>query len=263
MKLSIIIPVYNEENTIEILIKKVLNNQYSNKEMIIIDDYSTDNSLKILNTYKKKIKVIKNKKKTRFGSFNQINAYYKGFLASRGSFIFFLDSDDFYNKEKLKIVIKKFETQRHLNIIFDLPILKFKRKIKKNKFNQKSFIFSNWPRFTPQSCISLKRHYAKELFLKLNLKKFETLWFDFRIASYTYIRYRNIYILKNYLTYYRQLDNSASKEYKFFSKKWWFRRKQAHDFIDYLSKKTRIKNKTTLDKFLTSLINLIFNPTKN
>ena len=39
MKLSIIIPVYNEENTIEILIKKVLNNQYSNKEMIIIDDY--------------------------------------------------------------------------------------------------------------------------------------------------------------------------------------------------------------------------------
>ena len=176
---------------------------------------------------------------------------------------FFLDSDDFYKKEKLKIVIKKFETQKHLNIIFDLPILKFKRKIKKNKFNQKSFFFSNWPRFTPQSCISIKRDYAKELFVKLNFKKFETLWFDFRIASYTYMRCHNIYILKNYLTYYRQLDNSASKEYKFFSKKWWFRRKQAHDFIDYLSKKINIKNRNTLDKIITSLINLIINPIKN
>ena len=36
MKLSIIIPVYNEENTIEILIKKVLNNQYLIKKWLLL-----------------------------------------------------------------------------------------------------------------------------------------------------------------------------------------------------------------------------------
>ena len=64
MKLSIIIPVYNEENTIEILIKKVLDNHYANKEIIIIDDFSTDNSLKILDKFKDlpDIKILRHEK---------------------------------------------------------------------------------------------------------------------------------------------------------------------------------------------------------
>ena len=44
MKLSVIIPVYNEENTIELLINKVINNNYDNKYIIIIDDFSKDKS---------------------------------------------------------------------------------------------------------------------------------------------------------------------------------------------------------------------------
>ncbi len=51
MKLSIIIPVYNEENTIKKLIHKVINNNYENKEIIIIDDCSSDKSLEIINNY--------------------------------------------------------------------------------------------------------------------------------------------------------------------------------------------------------------------
>tara|TARA_B100001559_G_scaffold249219_1_gene212553 strand:- start:2049 stop:2342 length:294 start_codon:yes stop_codon:yes gene_type:complete len=97
------------------------------------------------------------------------------------------------------------------------------------------------------------------MFLKLNLKKFETLWFDFRIASYTFLKYGDIYIYKKYLTYYRQLDNSASKEFKTFSKKWWLRRKQAHDFIDSFSKKLQVTNKNTLDKVITLIINKLLN----
>lgn len=256
---SIIIVNFNNADLLIQSLKSALNQSYKNREVIVVDDFSTDHSLKILKSFKKRIRIIRNKKKTLVGSYNQINSYYLGFLKSKGKYIFFLDSDDFYNKNKLKKVIKEFESKKNLQIIFDLPILKFPKKIKKEKFFQRSFNFSNWPRFTPQSCISLKRSYAKELFLKLKIKKFETLWFDFRIASYTFMKEKNIFVLNKYLTYYRQLENSASKEYKIFSKKWWFRRQEAHDFIDYLFKKNRLKNRITLDKVITMIVNKFLN----
>lgn len=64
MKLSIIIPVFNEENTIDELITKVINNQYENKEIIIVDDFSHDRSFEIINKYKdnKMFKIIKHEK---------------------------------------------------------------------------------------------------------------------------------------------------------------------------------------------------------
>ena len=46
--LSIVIPVYNELNTIQTIIKKILNNKIYNYEIIVIDDYSTDGTRKVL-----------------------------------------------------------------------------------------------------------------------------------------------------------------------------------------------------------------------
>ena len=48
MKLSVIIPCYNEKNTIEKIIKAVKNSSYDNLEIIIIDDFSTDGTREIL-----------------------------------------------------------------------------------------------------------------------------------------------------------------------------------------------------------------------
>ncbi len=48
MKLSVVIPCYNEANTIEELIDTVLSAPYPDKEMIIVDDYSTDGTRQIL-----------------------------------------------------------------------------------------------------------------------------------------------------------------------------------------------------------------------
>ena len=256
---SIIIVNFNNAKLLNQSLDSALNQSYKFKEIIVVDDYSTDNSLQVLKKFKNKIKLIKNKKKTLQGSFNQINSYYKGFLKTKGEYIFFLDSDDFYNKNKVKILIEEFQLNNSLKIIFDLPILKFKKKQIKKKFFQKSFILSNWPRFTPQSCISVKKDYAKELFKNLNIKKFDTIWFDFRIAGYSFLKNNKIFVYKKYLTYYRQLDNSASKEFKFFTKKWWERRKQAHEFIDYISKKLSKKNRITFDKIITRSINQILN----
>lgn len=61
-KLSIIVPVYNEVNTVEIILKKLINLKLFNnlkKELIIVDDCSTDGSIDIIKKYEKKYSYIK------------------------------------------------------------------------------------------------------------------------------------------------------------------------------------------------------------
>ena len=108
------------------------------------------------------------------------------------------------SKNKIRFLIKNLN-DKNIKLIFDLPIYKFKKKKFKKKFSKKKFLISSWPRFSPQSCISIDRKFAEEIFKNLNIKKFETLWFDFRIASYSFIKNNNLHIVRKYLTYYRQL----------------------------------------------------------
>ena len=167
--------------------------------------------------------------------------------------MFFLDSDDYFKKNKVQYLVNQFK-QTKANLIFDLPIIKFKKKIVFNKFKQKRFIFSGWPRFSPQSCISIKKKYAKEIFNNVRLYKFESIWLDFRIAIYHFLKNKELFVLNKHLTYYRQLDNSASKNFKTLSKNWWFRRVQAHEFVDFFSIKLNQNKKMNLDKFITKLV---------
>ena len=152
-KVSIIIVNYNNAKYLENCINSVFNQSYKNKEIIVVDDISEDNSLDVLKKFKKKIKIIINKRKTSQGSYNQINSYYKGFVKSKGDYIFFLDSDDYFKKKKVELIVNKFRSKNSLNLIFDLPIFKFRNKEIKKNFRQKKFLISSWPRFSPQSCI--------------------------------------------------------------------------------------------------------------
>lgn len=61
MKVSIIIPVFNSEKHLKDCLESIINQTYSNLEIICINDCSTDNSLEILKEYEKKdtrIKII-------------------------------------------------------------------------------------------------------------------------------------------------------------------------------------------------------------
>ena len=124
---SVIIVNYNNAKFLEQSIKSILNQTYKDVEIIVVDDKSTDDSLNKLSKYKNKIKIIKNKKKTNQGSYNQINSYYNGYLKSKGNYLFFLDSDDYFKKSKIEYLVSEFKKKK-LNLIFDLPILKYKKK---------------------------------------------------------------------------------------------------------------------------------------
>lgn len=62
--ISILITNYNKEKFLNKSLKSVLNQTYSNYEIILFDDSSTDNSIKIIQKYKK-IKLIRNKSKKK------------------------------------------------------------------------------------------------------------------------------------------------------------------------------------------------------
>ncbi len=256
-EVSIIIVNYNNAKFLGKSITSAISQNYKNKEIILVDDNSTDNSMEIIKKFKNKIILLQSKKRTKEGSYNQINCYYHGVVKSKGKYIFFLDSDDYFTKNKVKHVVSEFKKKSKINAIFDLPIWLYKKKIIKKQFVQKKFVFSSWPRFSPQSCIAVRRKFALDFFKIIKLNKFEALWFDFRLASYTFLKTGEIYILKKYLTYYRQLDNSASKKYKILSKNWWYRRNQAHEFIIFLRTKLKLKNKITLDRLLTKIMSYL------
>jgi len=101
---SIITPVYNSEKLIRETIECVLNQTYTNWEMLLVDDCSTDNSAKLIKEYAKKDSRIKYiKLKNNSGAAIARN---KALEKSQGRFIAYLDADDILKKEKLEKQIK-------------------------------------------------------------------------------------------------------------------------------------------------------------
>ena len=255
LKASILIANYNNDKYIKDCISSLLNQTYKNIEIIFHDDCSNDRSLIKIKNYKN-IKVIKNKKRTSKGSFNQIKAYQRAFKKSSGDIILFLDSDDFYKVNKIKKIIKTFKKNKNISTVFDLPIFYNQKKII-NKKIKKPIVENYWPYIAPQSCISMRRKEFKKILKKINFNLFSDIWMDFRIALYTKQISKNSMIINENLTYYRQTPEMASSKFKFLSIPWWKRRKQAHEYVKYFFKKNNILYQKNLDYFLTFIVNLL------
>jgi glycosyltransferase involved in cell wall biosynthesis len=253
LKVSVLIANYNNKMYINECIRSLQNQTYENIEIIFHDDFSSDNSLDKINKFKN-IKIIKNKKRNKVGSFNQIEAYKRAFKKSTGDIIFLLDSDDFFAKNKIETIVKFFSNNKKLVSVFDLPILKYGQNLifKKNK---KKIIKNFWPYIPPQSCISIRRKNFIKIIGNIDYKIFPDIWMDFRIALYLIYVYKNFFILEQNLTYYRQSANMISSEFSFFSISWLKRRMQAHKYIKYFFLKQKITYHRNLDYFLTSIIN--------
>ena len=95
-KISVIIPIFNEENYLKICLNSVLNQTLKNIEIICIDDGSTDKSPIILKEYEKTDKRLKIISQTNLGSGISRN---NGINISKGKYLAFIDSDDFLPNE--------------------------------------------------------------------------------------------------------------------------------------------------------------------
>ena len=106
MNFSIILPTYNRASFLSNAIKSVINQTYSNWELIVVDDGSTDNTKDIIEEYigkDNRIKYIYQE------NFERSAARNNGITNSHGEWICFLDSDDLFHKthlEEFKSLIK-------------------------------------------------------------------------------------------------------------------------------------------------------------
>jgi glycosyltransferase involved in cell wall biosynthesis len=107
--LSVIIPNYNNELTIKNTIDSILNNKYKNFEIIIIDDCSTDKSVKIIRkNYENNPKIKLYINDQNYGTFYGRN---KGILLSKGYYIANVDGDDTVHPEKFVFEINELENE--------------------------------------------------------------------------------------------------------------------------------------------------------
>lgn len=106
---SILMPSYNTEKYISASIESVLSQTYTNWELLIIDDCSSDNTDQVVSVYlkDKRIKYLKNKKNS--GAAFSRN---KGLREAKGKWIAFLDSDDLWYSDKLEKQIRYMESRR-------------------------------------------------------------------------------------------------------------------------------------------------------
>lgn len=122
IKLSIVVPIYNVEEYLGKCIESLLNQDYKDYEIILVNDGSKDNSEKIAKEYQKKHKGrIKLFTKENGGLSSARNF---GIEKASGEYIFFVDSDDYIKENCLATIMKKVQGKdilvfNYLNIFTD------------------------------------------------------------------------------------------------------------------------------------------------
>lgn len=94
--ISIVVPVYNAKENIDMCVQSLINQEYRNIEIILVDDGSSDNSLEICNKYALQDYRVKVYSKTNGGVSSARNY---GIDVANGDYICFVDSDDYVEKD--------------------------------------------------------------------------------------------------------------------------------------------------------------------
>jgi glycosyltransferase involved in cell wall biosynthesis len=95
---SIVIPIYNSEKTIKVCVESIINQDYKEYELLLVNDGSTDDSLKICREYERLHTNIKVYTKINRGVSSARN---EGIKNVTGKYVTFIDSDDFIEKSFL------------------------------------------------------------------------------------------------------------------------------------------------------------------
>lgn len=113
---SIVVPVYNVEKYLKQCVDSILNQTFTDFELILVDDGSSDDSPNICDEYKKKddrIKVIHQKNS------GQVVARKTGLVLAKGDYVQFVDSDDWLELNALEVVAKNIKENNADIVTFD------------------------------------------------------------------------------------------------------------------------------------------------
>lgn len=135
-KISVIVPVYNAQETIEKCINSILLQTYTNLEVIIVNDGSQDKSDEICKKIASTDKRIKYYSKNNTGVSDTRNF---GLKESTGDYIAFVDSDDFLDKDMYEVMINEIQDSDILICNYSLFNKEYQKIEKKTFFNNSSY----------------------------------------------------------------------------------------------------------------------------
>jgi glycosyltransferase involved in cell wall biosynthesis len=115
---SIIIPVYNSSAYVADALRSALEQDYENKEIIVVDDGSTDSTPEILKTFKEEEIVVLTQVNAGPGA-----ARNRGLKHAKGTYVAFLDADDFWVRGKLKLQIEYLERKPEIGAAYSKWLL--------------------------------------------------------------------------------------------------------------------------------------------
>lgn len=112
MLVSCIVPAYNSEKYLEETLESIFSQSYSNLEVIVVDDGSTDGSSELLGRYSGQLTLLQQKHSGPSSARNL------GIKAARGDMIAFLDSDDLWEPDKISLQVKLLVENSDLDVCF-------------------------------------------------------------------------------------------------------------------------------------------------
>lgn len=246
MTISIIVPLYNAENTISKMIESILQQHYSDWELLLINDGSSDKSLSICMSFAEK--------ESRIRIFSQPNqgvstARNRGLEEAKGKFIVFVDADDEVNTRYLADLIDEYVFYKEPNIIIqgydkECAVGCYKKielisESKLYKPNIQSFFYD----FNILTCgYSFSKLFLKDIVVKNNLKFKQNITFcEDLIFLLNYLCYCDTILLSNKANYfYNHTPNSLSIKFHDFESEY-----RSYCFISQSYKKLLMKKGIT------------------
>ncbi|MGN0493209.1 MAG: glycosyltransferase [Acutalibacteraceae bacterium] len=178
-KISVIVPVYNVEKYLKKCIQSILAQDFSEYEIILVDDGSTDESGKICDEYSLKysqIKVIHQKNKGLGGARN------RGIEEACGNYLLFIDSDDSIKENMLSYLYNTAIDNDSDLVLFGMDYIDEDGKLIETKrpsnsgirnidSDERADIFS----VDPYTCNKL---FKRDIFIKNNIRYPEQMWYE-------------------------------------------------------------------------------------
>lgn len=192
---SIITPAYNAEKYIAETIQSVINQTYKNWELIIIDDGSTDNTSKIINSFKDKRILLSYQKNQGVSVARNL-----GLSLVQGKYITFLDADDILPPRSLEVRVNYLELHPNIDLVDGKAIVKNVILTKTIREHNPTYKGSLFPRL-----------------IKLDSRIYLTCYYMFRTKTLGKTKFQENMTHSEDILFFIELSNNQDIQYGFVS----------------------------------------------
>lgn len=235
---SIIVPVYNSEKYLTECIESIINQTYKNIEVILVDDFSPDNSFEICERFAKKDNRIKFFRKQKNEGVSEARNF--GLQKSKGDYICFVDSDDYLENNYVECLLLRAQegdldlTFCRYNVVlgetvtklYELSLEQFVKNKQYKYYFDKSFKQSNKPNIKDDCNLELSKVtfsacwrtlYKKDFLTNNNISFVKDLFYgeDLIFVVSCLIKTNKVDVVDKFLYNYRESLNSITRSFNF------------------------------------------------